>query len=116
MIKGVPPRRGRGPRRKAEEAPAEAPPVESVPLNQDVVYLRAVCDFSDRTDKARFYYSLDGNQWTAIGDELQMSYTLPHFMGYRLGLFNYATQEAGGHADFDDFQISDRSKLPAISP
>ena len=34
-----------------------------------------------------------------------MSYTLPHFMGYRFGLFNFATQEPGGHADFDYFRI-----------
>jgi hypothetical protein len=39
----------------------------------------------------------------AIGDELEMRYTLPHFVGYRFGLFNYATKEAGGRADFDDF-------------
>jgi beta-xylosidase len=106
MIKGVPPQRGRGPRRPSEKAPTEAPAVESVPLNLDTVYLRAVCDFRDKADKARFYYSLDGDKWTAIGDELQMRYTLPHFMGYRFGLFNYATKEAGGHADFDYFHIS----------
>jgi beta-xylosidase len=107
MIKGVPPRRGRGPGRPSGEALAEAPAVESVPLDQNTVYLRAVCDFRDKADKARFYFSLDGDQWTSIGDELQMSYTLPHFMGYRFGLFNYATKGAGGHADFGYFRISD---------
>ena len=39
---------------------------------------------------------------------LQMRYTLPHFMGYRFGLFNYATKEAGGRADFDYFRLSDQ--------
>jgi beta-xylosidase len=108
MIKGVAPRgRGPGPRGPRNEAPSEAPVVEAVPLNQAVVYLRAVCDFRSRADKARFYYSLDGERWSAIGDELSMSYTLPHFMGYRFGLFNYAAKEAGGHADFDYFHISD---------
>ena len=34
-----------------------------------------------------------------------MSYTLPHFMGCRFGLFNYATKKAGGYADFDYFSI-----------
>lgn len=81
-----------------------------VPLHQKVVYLRADCDFKDRTDKARFYYSLDGKSWTAIGDTLKMAYTLPHFMGYRFGLFSYATKEAGGYADFDYFRISDGQK------
>ncbi|WP_166792148.1 hypothetical protein [Pedobacter alluvionis] len=26
-------------------------------------------------------------------------------MGYRFGLFNYATQQIGGHTDFDYFNI-----------
>jgi hypothetical protein len=37
-----------------------------------------------------------------------MAYTLPHFMGYRFGLFNYATKAAGGIADFDYFHIEDK--------
>ena len=28
-------------------------------------------------------------------------------MGHRVGLFNYATQETGGHVDFDDYLLSD---------
>lgn len=84
--------------------PVEA---ERVPLNQDTVHLRAECDFNDRADRARFYYSLDGQSWEPIGTELEMRYTLPHFMGYRFGLFNYATEEAGGFADFDYFRVSD---------
>jgi len=34
-----------------------------------------------------------------------MAYTLPHFMGYRFGLFNFATKTAGGFVDFDFFRI-----------
>jgi hypothetical protein len=34
-----------------------------------------------------------------------MKYDIPHFMGYRFGLFNYATKEIGGYADFDWFRI-----------
>jgi hypothetical protein len=37
-----------------------------------------------------------------------MKYTLPHFMGYRFGLFNFATQTPGGRADFDFFHIHDK--------
>ena len=84
--------------------------LERVPLNQSSVYLKAECDFKDRTDKARFSYSLDGKAWKAIGGSLKMTYTLAHFMGYRFGLFNYATKETGGYAEFDYFRISD--KLP----
>jgi beta-xylosidase len=82
--------------------------VQTVPLDQNVVYFKAECDFTDKKDVADFFYSLDGKSWTSIGTQLKMSYTLPHFMGYRFGLFNYATKETGGYADFDYFRIEDK--------
>jgi hypothetical protein len=45
---------------------------------------------------ADFFYSLDGRSWKPIGTQLKMAYTLPHFMGYRFGLFNYATKMQAG--------------------
>ncbi|MDI6402912.1 glycoside hydrolase 43 family protein, partial [Balneolaceae bacterium ANBcel3] len=80
---------------------------ERVLLEQDVIYFKAECDFRDRTDTANFYYSLDGENWVSIGSRLDMVYTLPHFMGYRFGLFNYATEEAGGYVDFQFFTIEE---------
>ena len=82
--------------------------LERVPLQQSRVWLKAECDFNNRNDKARFYYSLDGKSWQSIGGPLKMTYTLAHFMGYRFGLFNYSTKIPGGHADFDFFHISDK--------
>lgn len=79
--------------------------VASIPLSQDRVYLRVDMDFTNRTDKATFFYSLNGTTWTAAGNTLQMSYTIPHFMGYRFGLFHFATISAGGYVDFDSFKI-----------
>ncbi|RPD51859.1 glycoside hydrolase 43 family protein [Paracnuella aquatica] len=79
-----------------------------IPLAQSTIYLKAECDFTDRKDVAQFFYSLDGKSWQPIGTALKMSYTLPHFMGYRFALFNYATKTAGGHADFDYFRITDK--------
>ena len=63
-----------------------AAPVEmqSIPIMQETVYLRADCDFRDHADTARFYYSLDGKSWSQIGSELKMNYTLPHFYGLSL--------------------------------
>jgi beta-xylosidase len=81
--------------------------IQKIPLKQNTVYLKAACNFKDKTDRANFYYSLDGKTWTAIGDELKMEYSLAHFMGYRFGLFNYATKNTGGYADFDWFRISE---------
>jgi beta-xylosidase len=82
--------------------------VQSVRLNQNLVYFKAECDFTDKKDIAHFYYSLDGKNWKSIGTALKMAYTLPHFMGYRFGLFNYASKETGGYADFDFFHIEDK--------
>jgi beta-xylosidase len=85
--------------------PVEA---QSVPLTQKTVYLKAECDFRDKTDIAYFFYSLDGKSWTPIGSQLKMEFSMPHFMGYRFGLFNYATKNPGGFVDFDYFHISDQ--------
>ncbi|MFC0772020.1 glycoside hydrolase family 43 protein [Terrimonas alba] len=82
--------------------------VQSVPLDQNVVYFKAECDFTDKKDIANFFYSLDGKNWNAIGTQLRMAYTLPHFMGYRFGLFNYAIKTIGGYTDFDFFHIEDK--------
>lgn len=82
--------------------------IESVPLNQDKVYLKAECDFKNNADTGKFYYSLDGKKWISIGDTIKLPYTLPHFIGYRFGLFNYATKNTGGFADFDYFHIDDK--------
>ncbi|HOK96518.1 MAG TPA: glycoside hydrolase 43 family protein [Anaerohalosphaeraceae bacterium] len=81
--------------------------IESIPLEQQMVYLKIECDFRNRADKAYFYYSLDGSSWTRIGSVLQMAYTMPHFMGYRFGLFNMASKTPGGYADFDYYHIDD---------
>ncbi len=87
-------------------------PVEAqrIPLNQSTVYFKAYCDFTNLKDTAHFFYSLDGKDWKAIGSSLKMSYTLPHFMGYRFGLFNYATKEAGGYVDVDFFRVDDSGR------
>ena len=81
--------------------------VAAIPLNQKIIYLKAECDFTNKTDLAHFYFSLDSNHWTELGTPLKMTYTIPQFMGYRFTLFNYATKETGGYADFDYFHIED---------
>jgi beta-xylosidase len=82
--------------------------VESISLTQKTAYLKAECDFWDRRDIAYFYYSLDGKTWKPIGNQLKMEYSMPHFMGYRYGLFNYSTKTPGGFVDFDFFHVSDK--------
>lgn len=63
--------------------------------------LQVEYDFAPGKDKAYFAYSFDGEAFVRTDAELQMRYTLDHFMGYRTGLYCYATKEVGGFADFD---------------
>lgn len=74
------------------------------------VYLKIEYTFntgSKRSDKANFFYSLDGEKWTKIGNELSMSFdTNTTFMGARTWLTNYATSETGGYVDFDYYKQS----------
>ncbi len=83
---------------------------ETVPLKDKKVFLRAECDFRNLSDIGYFFYSLDGKTWIPIGTHLKMEYSMPHFMGYRFGLFNYATGDPGGYVDFDWFRISSVTK------
>lgn len=73
------------------------------------VYLEVEYKFNNgnkRADTANFYYSLDGENWTKIGKELNISFsTSTTFMGTRTWLTNYATSEAGGYVDFDYYKI-----------
>lgn len=82
--------------------------IHSIPFNQKIIFLKAECDFREKKDVALFYYSLDGNEWKPIGNQLKMEYSMPHFMGYRFGLFNYASKNPGGYVDFDWFRIGSK--------
>lgn len=76
------------------------------------VHLKADLDFARTPGQlfTTFSYSLDGLTWTTFGDAvgpLRLDGGLTHFMGHRVALFNYATQQTGGHVDFDRFLLSD---------
>ena len=86
--------------------------IESVELKQDKIWLRLDGDFrpgqGDRrfggADMAKFYYSLDGEQWTKIGNDYRMGFDWRRFfMGQKFGIFCYATKKKGGYVDVDEF-------------
>lgn len=91
--------------------------VASVPFSGKIAYFRVECDLSPnansnpinlnpgRKDRSYFYYSLDGKTWTRIGNAISMPYSMPHFMGYRFTIFNFATKAAGGYVDVDYYRI-----------
>ena len=77
--------------------------VETIPCDAPVVYFKIQFEFEDSIDLAYFYYATSEGDWMSIGQPLKMRYTLDHFMGYRIGLFNYATAQSGGYVDYDYF-------------
>jgi beta-xylosidase len=84
--------------------------VASIPLSGKTVHLKIDCEFEPAPEVARFSYSLDGKSWTPIGRPSRLSYTMPHFMGYRFGLFFYSTKTAGGRVDFDYYRVGQGTK------
>jgi alpha-glucuronidase len=78
--------------------------IDSVPLEQSGVYLRAKA--SNTTRKAVFEYSVDNRVFRQLGNELSMRFSLKIFTGNKFCLFNYATKEIGGYVDFDWFHMN----------
>jgi beta-xylosidase len=79
--------------------------IAAVPLSGKSVQLKVETEFQPGPELARFSYSLDGKSWTPIGRPSRLTYTFPHFMGYRFALFYYSTQTTGGRVDFDYYRI-----------
>ena len=85
--------------------------VEKIKYKKDEIYLKARFYFEDGTDIAKFEYSADAEVWQEIGGLLKMRFSLAHFTGSRIGLFNYASIESGGYADFDFFRFYENADI-----
>ena len=81
-------------------------------LKQQKLWLRIDADFRPQTgkgmmpgtDTAKFYYSLDGQEWHKIGSDYRLNFDWRRFfMGSKFGIFNYATKKVGGYVDIDEF-------------
>jgi len=77
--------------------------VEEKLIKGSLIYLKIDFNFVNNVDLARFYYSMNGEKWVQIGNQVKLEWTMEHFMGCRIGLFNYASSEPGGYVDFDYF-------------
>ena len=80
--------------------------VASVPLKRKQIYLRVDGDFTDGKDMSYYFYSLDGKNWTAIGNPVPVKFDYTRmFMGTKFAIFNYATKTLGGYVDVDYFHM-----------
>ncbi len=73
-------------------------------LRQDKIWIRA--RVTDKDFTARLYYSLDGVNFSPVGNVLKMELGLP-WTANRFALFNFSTAEEGvdGAADFNWFRF-----------
>ena len=100
--------------RDKEVTGVEEKAMESVALQQTKVWLRIDADFRPAEnggyagrDVAQFYYSIDGENWTKIGDDYRLLFDWQRFfMGAKFGIFCYATKKKGGYVDVDAFLYS----------
>jgi hypothetical protein len=61
------------------------------------LWLRATADIRPGSGRqARFSYSTDGVNFTALGPAFTLNNAWQFFMGYRYAVFNYATRSLGG--------------------
>jgi beta-xylosidase len=94
----------------------------SVPVTAKRVWLRVRADVHPGPGHtAVFSYSLDGTKFLALGPPFLLNANWPFFMGYRFGIFNYATQSLGGSVKIHSFTLdgptaTDSVELPPRGP
>ncbi|GAA3828871.1 family 43 glycosylhydrolase [Sphaerisporangium flaviroseum] len=71
------------------------------------LWLRVNADIRPGSGRqARFSYSTDGVNFTALGPAFTLNNAWQFFMGYRFGIFNYATQALGGAVTVRRFDLT----------
>jgi beta-xylosidase len=71
------------------------------------IWLRVNADIRPGTGRqGRFSYSTDGVTYTNLGPGFTMGNAWQFFMGYRYGIFNYATAALGGAVTVERFQLT----------
>jgi hemolysin activation/secretion protein len=79
----------------------------SAAISGSTLWLRVNADIrpgSGRT--ATFSYSTNGTTFTPLGPAFTLNNNWQFFMGYRFGVFNYATQNLGGSVTVSQFAVS----------
>ncbi|MEV4071514.1 RICIN domain-containing protein [Nonomuraea fuscirosea] len=71
------------------------------------IWLRATADIRPGSGRqARFSYSTDGSTFVSLGPAFTLNNAWQFFMGYRFGIFNYATQSLGGAITVRRFDLT----------
>jgi beta-xylosidase len=79
----------------------------SAPVAGGRTWLRINADIRPGSGRqARFSYSTDGVTFTSLGPAFTLDNSWQFFMGYRYGIFNYATQALGGAVTVNRFEMT----------
>ncbi|ETK32879.1 family 43 glycosylhydrolase [Microbispora sp. ATCC PTA-5024] len=71
------------------------------------IWLRVNADIRPGSGRqAKFSYSTDGVNFTTLGPAFTLNNAWQFFMGYRFGIFNYATQALGGSVTVRRFDLT----------
>jgi Beta xylosidase C-terminal Concanavalin A-like domain/Fungal cellulose binding domain len=88
-----------------------------LPSSTTQIWLRVAANINPGpSDTAGFAYGTDGSTFTSIGSPYTLNNTWEFFMGYRYGIFNYATQSQGGSVVLNSFTIDDEIGLSGAAP
>lgn len=75
-----------------------------VPEDQHSIWFKLHANIAPESNKkGTFYYSTDGNDFKQLGTPYVMNTTYYFFIGYRWGIFNFATEELGGRVTVESF-------------
>ncbi len=81
--------------------------IASAPLSAGLVWLRAAADIRPGAGRtAHFSYSTDGKNFKPLGTPFILNDHWQFFMGYRFGIFNYATKALGGAVNVRSFALT----------
>ncbi|MBQ1074909.1 family 43 glycosylhydrolase [Micromonospora sp. C31] len=81
--------------------------IAGAPVSGGRIWLRANADIRPGSGRqARFSYSVDGVTFVPLGNALTLNNAWQFFMGYRFGIFNYATQSLGGAVTVRRFALT----------
>ncbi|KAJ7102273.1 glycosyl hydrolase [Mycena belliarum] len=85
----------------------------SVSISGGTIFLRATANIAPGSSTtAIFSYSTDGTTFHTIGSAFALNTDWQYFMGYRFGIFNYATAALGGQVTVGLFQLDSGSGGP----
>lgn len=86
--------------------------IEGVDLTDSVssIWFRVAADISPSGNgTAEFAYSTDGSTFSSIGSSYELSTAWEFYLGYRYGIFNYATQSQGGSVVLNSFAMDNQT-------